>query len=158
MFGSKKKENPTSKNSLPSSTSNSLNSLVKGTKVEGTVSSESDIRIDGTIIGTLTCKAKVIIGPSGVVEGDVKCENAVIEGRFEGNLDVAQLLTIKEAAVINGDIKTNKLLVQSGAVFNVSCQMGSGHSKVGKKSAAKNIINGGQTTQTIGQKATQKVG
>lgn len=159
MFGSKKKENPTSKNTLPSSTSNSLNSLVKGTKVEGTVSSESDIRIDGTIIGTLTCKAKVIIGPSGVVEGDVKCENAVIEGRFEGNLDVAQLLTIKEAAVVNGDVKTNKLLVQSGAVFNVSCRMGSGHSNAGKAPTVKNnIINGGQTTQTIGQKATQKVG
>lgn len=158
MFGSKKKENPTSKSVLPSSTSNSLNSLVKGTKVEGTVSSESDIRIDGTIIGTLTCKAKVIIGPSGVVEGDVKCENAVIEGRFEGNLDVAQLLTIKETAQVNGDVKTNKLLVQSGAVFNVSCRMGSGHSKAGQAPTVKNIINGGQTTQTIGQKATQKVG
>ena len=94
MFGSKKKENTPAanrKNTAPTSTSNALNSLVKGTKIEGTVSSENDIRVDGVILGTLTCKAKVIIGPTGVIEGDVKCENAVIEGHLKGNLVVAQL-------------------------------------------------------------------
>lgn len=159
MFGSKKNEAaPASynKSSTPSSTSNALNSLVKGTKVEGTVSSESDIRIDGIIVGTLICKAKVIIGPTGAVEGDVQCENAVIEGRFEGNLKVNQLLTVKDSAEVHGDVNTNKLLVQSGATFNVTCRMGASKNKNGA-APAKTMNQGNQNKQSFGQKATQKV-
>jgi len=155
MFGSKKKETTATKSVAPSGASNSLNSLVKGTKVEGTISSENDIRIDGTIVGTLTCKAKVIIGPSGVIEGDVKCENAVIEGKFDGNLSVNQLLTVKETAEVHGDVNTNKLLVQSGATFNVTCRMGANRAKVGPSS--KSNVKKINQTQSIGQKAAQKV-
>ncbi len=102
----------------------SLNSLVQGTFVEGTVTSESDIRVDGTIKGKLNCSAKVIIGPAGVIEGEIKCKNAVIEGKFQGTLEVAELLNIRESATVMGDVRTNKLIVQSGAVFSVNCTMG----------------------------------
>ena len=100
-----------------------------------------------------SCKAKVIIGPSGVIEGDVKCENAVIEGKFEGNLRVNQLLTVKETAEVHGDVNTNKLLVQSGATFNVTCAMGANRAKVGASANNVKKIN----NQSIGQKAAQKV-
>ena len=88
MFGSKKnKEVNTNKDSgLVSSKSGSLNTLVKGTSIKGDIKAESDIRVDGKIDGTLTCNAKVIIGQTGVVEGEITCVNAVIEGRFDGNL------------------------------------------------------------------------
>ena len=161
MFGSKK-ETPASnkKTTVSSGSSNSLNSLVKGTKIEGTITSENDIRIDGIIEGTLTCKAKVIIGPTGVIKGDVKCENAVIEGRFEGNLSVTQLLTVKEAAEVHGDVITNKLLVQSGATFNVTCRMGDNRNSFKQQSpVVKNIKNGNNGTKKpehIGQKAAQQ--
>jgi len=141
MFGSKKKENNTSSKGsmMPGGgASHSLNTLVKGTLIEGTVKSESDIRIDGTIKGSLTCDAKVIIGPSGYVEGEIKCENAVIEGRFEGNLYVTDLLNVRETAEIQGDVRTNKLIVQSGAIFNVGCKMGSSSHEYSK--AKENIV------------------
>lgn len=129
MFGSNnKKEVSKSKSStiIPSSNSHSLNSLVQGTVVEGSVKSVSDIRVDGTIKGKLICDSKVIIGPTGFVEGEIRCKNAVIEGKFEGNLEVAELLNIRESAKISGDVITNKLIVQAGAVFNVACTMGAG--------------------------------
>lgn len=128
MFGNKKKETVQKTGMNPSPASHSLNSLVHGTIVEGTVKSESDIRIDGIIKGSLNCKAKVIIGPSGFVEGEIRCQNAVIEGKFEGNLTVAELLNVRETAKVSGDVKTKQLIVQSGAVFSVSCQMASGQS------------------------------
>lgn len=138
MFGSKKKETSPKKNSIiPSTTSHSLNSLVKGTSMEGTIKAETDFRVDGTIKGALTCSARLIIGPTGAVEGEVKCASAVIEGRFDGNLQVAELLHIKESAEVNGDVKTNKLIVQSGAIFNVTCKMGGHHSNSGTPSSAK---------------------
>jgi cytoskeletal protein CcmA (bactofilin family) len=127
MFGSKKTEPVQNKaNGGPTPSGGlALNSLVKGTFVEGTVSSESDIRIDGSIKGTLTCKAKVILGPTGVIEGEIKCVNAVIEGKFQGILYVEELLQIRETAEVTGDVYTNKLNVQPGANFNGAVKMAS---------------------------------
>lgn len=125
MFGSSKSEaakTPVAAGST--SLGNSFNSLVNGTNIEGTVKSEKDIRVDGRIIGTLHCDAKVVIGPTGVIEGEIRCENAVIEGKFKGKLFVQDLLNIRETAEVNGDVHTGKLIVQSGAVFNVNCTMG----------------------------------
>lgn len=131
---------------------NSLNALVKGTVVEGTLRCDSDLRVDGAIKGKLTCKSKVIIGPSGIVDGEIRCENAVIEGQFKGKLNVSELLNVRETAIVEGEVVTSKLLVQSGARFNVVCKMESGGAnglpnqaglKTEKDAAAK--ITGGKT-------------
>jgi|NOAtaT_6_FD_contig_31_8766380_length_2018_multi_8_in_0_out_0_3 cytoskeletal protein CcmA (bactofilin family) len=128
MFGgSSKKE--TGKGGNPSgslTTVNSFNTLVTGTVVEGTVKSEKDIRIEGSVKGTLHCDAKLVIGPTGYIEGEVRCASAVIEGRFEGNIFVADLLNVRESATINGEVTTGRLVVQSGANFNVQCNMAGG--------------------------------
>lgn len=125
MFGSKNtKNNDTSRTVSMSGSTNSLNSLVKGTRIEGTIYSDNDIRIDGGIKGNLVCKAKVIIGPTGVIEGEITCQSAMIEGQFDGKITVEELLNVRETAKINGEVKTNKLIVQSGAEFNVTCVMG----------------------------------
>lgn len=123
MFNNKKKT-PDATSSSSSTSSNSINSLVTGTKVEGTIHANNDIRVDGKLTGTLNCKGRVIIGPEGQIEGEITCQNAVIEGKFSGTLNVSETLNVRETANIHGDINTNKLLVQSGAVFNVNCTMG----------------------------------
>jgi cytoskeletal protein CcmA (bactofilin family) len=87
---------------------------------------ENDLRVDGTIKGKISCQSKIIIGPTGVVDGEIRCQNAVIEGRFKGILHVSELLNVRETAEVEGEISTNKLLVQSGARFNVSCKMETG--------------------------------
>ena len=112
---------------ITSASSTSSNSLVQGTNIEGTVQADKDIRIDGTLKGSLNCKGKVIIGPTGFIMGDVQCENAVIEGRFEGVLLVNDILHVKETARIEGDVTTQKLVVQPGSIFNVKCKMGPQH-------------------------------
>lgn len=119
MFGSKKsKQSDTTKSANAKNLA--LNTLVEGTEVEGNIKTESDIRIDGILIGDLSCDAKVIIGPSGTVEGNVTCQSAVIEGSFEGILEVAGNLTLKETAVINGEAAYDKLVVHQGAVINAN--------------------------------------
>ena len=128
MFGNKKEEKQTAQDTRQSSSTapggGAINSLVSGTKIEGTITAQSDIRIDGELKGSLKCQGRVIIGPQGKVDGDIDCKNAVIEGSFFGNLKVTETLNVRESAKIEGDVNTNKLLVQPGAVFNVSCNMG----------------------------------
>lgn len=126
MFGSSNTNDQKSKNkktSTQSLSSSSTNMLVRGTYVEGSISTESDIRIDGKMSGKLSSKGKVIIGPSGEITGDIECQNAMIEGQFSGNLLVHELLQVKETAKVEGDVTTKKLIVQSGSVFNVTCNM-----------------------------------
>lgn len=124
MFNASKSEQKGKTNGIVSSSSSSSNSLVQGTNIEGSLQADKDIRIDGTLTGNLNCKGKVIIGPTGFISGDVQCENAVIEGRFEGMMMVSDVLHVKETARVEGDVTTQKLVVQPGSIFNVKCKMG----------------------------------
>lgn len=135
MFGN----NKTTSNSTPKTSSGPgsqglLNSLVVGTSIDGTVSADSDIRIDGNLKGTLVCKGKVIIGTTGSIEGEIKAQNAVIEGRFKGVLQIEDLLQIKETAQVEGEINTDKLSVSPGAKFNVVSKMSASHQSSTKAS------------------------
>ena len=149
MFNSKDKKNESGKSGslTPSAVGHSLNTLSKGTLIEGTIKANSDIRIDGTIKGKLFCEAKVIIGPSGVIEGDVTCQNAVIEGKFDGTITVKELLNVRENATINGDVTTGKLIIQPGGIFNVNCTMGGGNFN---KTTQQNKQEGGKAGKPIG--------
>jgi cytoskeletal protein CcmA (bactofilin family) len=121
MFNSKEKNNSSTSSS---SFSSSVNSIGQGTYVEGTINADSDIRIDGEIKGNLSCKGKLILGERGKIVGDIECTNALIEGEIRGKIVVKELLQVKDSAIIDGDIATDKLNVDSGAVFNVNCNMG----------------------------------
>ncbi len=122
MFGGKEKNGNTTSSS--SNNLGALNTLVEGTIIEGQVTAKSDIRVDGTIRGSLNCDGKVIIGPTGFIEGQINCDSAVIQGQFEGTLNVKDLLNVRQTSKINGEVTTGKLIVEAGAVFNVSCKMG----------------------------------
>lgn len=114
--------------------------LVHGTSVEGTIKADNDIRVDGQLNGKLQCKGKLIIGPTGKIDGEVFCTNAVVEGTFTGTMVVEEILSVRETAKIEGDISTDKLTVQSGATFNVSCTMG-GQKMRKPLSTAKDVKN-----------------
>lgn len=123
MFG-KKTETQSNPSAVRSGNSLSHNSLVQGSLLEGNVTSENDFRIDGRFVGNLNCKARVIIGPSGEFKGEIDCQNAIVEGKFQGKLISHEVLEVREGAIIEGDVNTNKLVVQSGSVFDVKCSMG----------------------------------
>lgn len=104
--------------------SSGLNQLSAGTTIKGDIISNGDIRIDGTLDGTITTKGKLVVGPNGIVEGEVNCQNADISGTINAKITVAELLTLKATAKLNGDISTNKLAIEPGANFTGACSMG----------------------------------
>lgn len=101
-----------------------MNQFGNGTVISGDVSTEGDIRIDGTVTGNVSSKAKAVIGKTGVVEGNILCQNAYVDGRVNGNIEVTELLILSKTATVNGDIKIRKLVVEEGAKFNGKCSMG----------------------------------
>jgi cytoskeletal protein CcmA (bactofilin family) len=99
------------------------NRIVEGTVITGNIESKTDFRLDGILIGNYTSTSKLVIGPSGEVQGDIKCVNVDIEGKFTGKLDVSELLGVKATAKIKGEVIAGKLSVEPGAVFDASCAM-----------------------------------
>ena len=118
MFTNK---NETMKNSEPTA---AVNMIGAGTIITGDVMSKGDIRVDGTLKGSVNTEGKVVLGREGVIEGDVVCKDADISGTIKARITVSQLLSLKTTAKLNGDIITNKLSIEPGASFTGSCSMG----------------------------------
>ncbi len=109
--------------------SNVINLIGSGTEIKGNVKSNGDIRIDGVLNGNLNTKGKLVIGESGKVKGEVFCRNSDIEGTIEGKVNVAELLTLKTSARVDGDIKTGRLAIEPGSAFTGNCIMTDGTEK-----------------------------
>lgn len=109
------------------------NRIVEGTVIKGDIVSKADFRLDGELIGNFQSTGKLVIGPTGSVTGDISCNNADIEGVFNGTIIVTELLNIKSKANIKGEVTVGKLSVEPGADFSASCIM---------KECQKPIING----------------
>jgi cytoskeletal protein CcmA (bactofilin family) len=100
-----------------------INLISNGTDITGDIISNGDIRIDGSVTGTLNTKGKVVIGPTGKIKGEVFCKNSEISGIIEGKITVSQLLNLKASSKIIGDIVTSKLSIEPGAKFSGNCKM-----------------------------------
>jgi cytoskeletal protein CcmA (bactofilin family) len=111
-----------------------INLISNGTDITGDIKSTGDIRIDGTLSGNLATKGKVVIGPTGKVNGEVVCKNSEVSGSIEGKIIVNQLLILKASSKILGDIVTSKLSIEPGAMFSGNCKM------------SENVNNGGAGT------------
>ena len=101
-----------------------LNRIVEGTHIEGDIKSDSNIRIDGYLKGTITVKGRLVLGPTGKIDGNINCKNADLEGKLNGKIEVDELLSLKSTAKLQGEISTNKLSIEPGAIFSGNCKMG----------------------------------
>lgn len=125
------------KNKAKESPLGKTNRIVEGTLIKGDIQTKTDFRLDGTLIGNYNSTGKLVIGPTGEVQGDVKCKNIDIEGKFSGKLEVAELLSIKSNAHIKGDVVVGKLAIEPGAVFEATCAMKSNLKTINHEQAEK---------------------
>jgi cytoskeletal protein CcmA (bactofilin family) len=123
-----------------------VNLINEGTVIEGEIHSKGDLRIDGTLKGIVHSDSKVVIGTSGVVEGNIYCNIADIHGKIDGTITVKDILYLKSSSKVDGDIQTGKLVVETGAVFNGSCAMGSKTGDAGKNNEAGKKITKQEST------------
>lgn len=101
-----------------------VNLIENGTKIKGDIESNGDFRIDGTLIGSIKSKGKIVVGTTGTVEGNISCRNADISGKVKAQINITELLSLKASADVSGDIKTAKLSIEPGTKFTGTCDMG----------------------------------
>lgn len=102
---------------------NAINIITKGTTIKGDIIATGDFRLDGTLEGSIQSNGKIVVGDTGVVNGNILCLNANIIGTVNGNLSVKELLSLHATARVKGDILINKLSIEPGAVFTGKCCM-----------------------------------
>ena len=112
MF-SKEKSNPTEKFA-----GNSATLISAGTVLQGDLQSDNDLRIHGTIHGNVTSSAKIIVGPTGFVEGNVLGSQADVSGRVTGNITAKEAVQLRAKSNVQGNLTANSLQIEAGAVFN----------------------------------------
>lgn len=125
MFSGLKKNsqsNYMSKNNIPP-ISNNISNIANGTTIVGEIKSEGNYRIDGILKGNITVSEKLIVGPTGYIEGNISCSNSDVSGKISGKIIVKELLSLISTATIKGDIITKKLSIEPGAIFSGTCNM-----------------------------------
>lgn len=95
-----------------------------GTTLKGDITSNNDLRVDGTVLGNIKCLAKIVIGSSGIVEGDITGNQADIVGKVTGNVRSKDLLQLRGNCVVKGNLYAGKLQLEPTATFNGECHMG----------------------------------
>lgn len=101
-----------------------VNLVGEGTVFEGTLRAENDVRASGKIVGTLNVDGKAMIAESGSVEGEIIATNADVAGHVQGEIQIEERLVLKSTAHVDGNIETDRLVVEEGAQFTGECTMG----------------------------------
>jgi len=102
----------------------SISIISADSTIKGDMESEGDIRIDGKLIGNINCKAKIIVGQQGIVEGNLNGNQADVLGTVNGDIKMTGQLNLLGKSIINGNIHVGKLQMESTVVFNGKCVMG----------------------------------
>src|ERR1700744_3316016 len=121
MFNGKTKSDAFETGGAPVSKSASL--IGAGTTMKGDITSNGDLRIDGSLVGNIHCSAKVVIGANGNVQGDIHGQTADIMGKVSGTIKVKDLLQLKEGSVVNGNNEAAKRHIEPTPNFNGQCRM-----------------------------------
>lgn len=100
------------------------NMIKSGTEIIGDIKCTGDIRIDGMLRGSLHTEGRLVVGDSGKIEGNISCKNGDLSGTIRAKVIVHELLSLKAACNLEGEISTNKLHIEPGANFTGNCQMG----------------------------------
>ena len=68
-------------------------------------------------------KGNVLIGDNADIQANIVSSNIIIKGKIKGNLKALDFLEMHPTAKLYGNIKTKKLKISDGVVFEGKCEM-----------------------------------
>lgn len=93
------------------------------TRFVGTLTSDGNIRIDGTVEGDLEVLGNLIVGESGRVIATIKAQNVHVSGAVKGEITAVEQLEISPTGKVWGDITTAALHIEPGGLFRGQSSM-----------------------------------
>ncbi len=98
--------------------------IAQGTSFKGTLKSDDSVQIDGVFEGEIDVKQTVHLGSGATIKANIKAGEVKISGRVDGNIEAKERLEILSSGKLYGDIKTPRLIIAEGVVFEGHCTMG----------------------------------
>lgn len=93
-------------------------------RIKGSMSFEKAVKIQGQFQGDINTSGRLLVAREGKLEADVEASVIVVEGDAKGALVATDRLELKPTAHLEGDVRTPRLMIETGAIF-------SGHVSVG---------------------------
>ena len=95
----------------------------KSVVVKGELSGSEDLYLDGEVEGSIELREHhLTIGPHGKVRASVNARDVVVHGQVNGNVHGSERVELKKSAVLTGDIVTQRIVIEDGAVFKGSLE------------------------------------
>lgn len=91
--------------------------------IDGEITGEEDLIIEGTVKGRIVLKQNLIVEKSGVVEADIETQTVTISGQVTGNIVASDKVEITSGGKMIGDIKAPRVLIADGAIFKGNIDM-----------------------------------
>ena len=92
--------------------------------VDGTVSGDENVIIEGTVRGKVDLKSDLKVGKSARIEAAVHARNVAIEGTVKGDISADNRVELFAGSTVDGNIKAPKIVVAEGAIFRGNVDMG----------------------------------
>jgi cytoskeletal protein CcmA (bactofilin family) len=99
-----------------------------GATLQGTLTTNGNVRVEGTSEGDITAKGNVAVGAAGKVEGNLKGKSVVIGGTVQGDVEATRLSVLGTGRVM-GDLTTASLTTQEGGFIQGVITMQTGEAK-----------------------------
>ena len=98
------------------STPNGATVIAQGTCIIGGISTKGTVNIDGKFEGVILEADVIAIGLTGEVIGDIKANNLIVNGLFDGKID-CNIVQILENGKVIGDMQYNELIIEPNGKF-----------------------------------------
>ncbi len=112
--------------------------LGNGTRIEGDISTNGSLRIEGEVVGKIKAKGDLFIGESGKIKNEIEARNIIIAGTVAGNVVAHNKLELLPSSTLSGDVMTETLKIEEGARFVGSSKVLNEKSRKKEPDAAKN--------------------
>jgi len=99
------------------STSSSKNVLAADVEIKGSIKFQNDLVVDGKVEGEITSTGVLTVGENAEIRGEIKTKSATVYGKVHGNITVDERCELKSRAVLQGDLKAARLVIEEGATF-----------------------------------------
>jgi cytoskeletal protein CcmA (bactofilin family) len=97
--------------------------IAEGITVEGKITGNKSVGIDGNFEGELDISSKVVVGETGEIKGNITAEDVEISGKVVGNIIADNFMEAKPTGQIIGDIEASRLVIEDGAIFEGNIAM-----------------------------------
>ena len=95
--------------------------IARNTRLSGSVSFSDQLYVNGTVEGDITATgddSTVVVCDCGIVKGEIRAPNVVIDGLVEGDVFASIRVELAARARVVGDVHYNLVEMQLGSVVN----------------------------------------